>query len=241
MLDIMRLAVLCALIGSAISLVQHVSPLRARGLQRHPTVTGLLTLGDDPDFDPFAAEYPAAVVEEKKTCVRFCTTAGDCHIVVDRAYAPEGVDHFLRLVESGFFTDQLLYRVLPGFLVQFGVAADPAVHARWQDARLPDEPNRATFRRGTLSYAGSGVNSRSCHLFIALSPHGAALGGAAHEATIGHVQEVEVFEKVAANFEENYPTVEDLASLQAALVQRGNEAAADYPNLDRILRADIIG
>ena len=65
------------------------------------------------------------------------------------------------------------------------------------------------------------------------------LGKAAHEATLGHVQEVEVFEKVANNFEANgYP---DLGGLQGDLVQMGNEAAKDYPKLDRILSAEVIG
>ena len=206
---------------------------------RHASPVGLLTFGDDPDFDPFAADYPEAVVESQKTCVFFRTTAGDCACVVDRAYSPGGVDRFLELVKDGFFTDMLLYRVLPGFLIQFGCAADPAVQARWEDASLPDEPNRATFRHGTLSFAGGGTDSRSCHLFVALSPQGAALGKAAHEATIGHIQEPEVFAKIAANFEEQgYP---DLGGLQADLIERGNEAAAEYPGLDRILRADIIG
>ena len=48
-------------------------------------------------------------------------------------------------------------RVLPGFLVQFGCASDPEVQAQWKDAKIPDEPNRATFRQGTVSYAGGGV------------------------------------------------------------------------------------
>ena len=206
---------------------------------RAPTAKSLLSLGDDPSFDPFADDFPAAVVEEQKSRVRLCTTAGDCYIVVDRAYSPEGVDRFLTLVEDGFFTDMLLYRVLPGFLVQFGVASQPEMQARWQNAKIPDEPNRATFRSGTLSFAGSGTDSRSCHLFIALSPDGAELGGAAHEATLGHVQEVEVFEKVCANFKESgYEG--DLSALQDDLIERGNEAAADYPNLDRIIRAELI-
>lgn len=156
-----------------------------------------------------------------------------------QAYSPKGVDRFLELVESGFFTDMLLYRVLPGSLVQFGCAADPSVQARWQDARLPDEPNRATFRAGTVSFAGSGTDSRSCHLFVALSPYGAALGRAAHEATIGHVQEVEVFEKIVANFAANgFP---DLGGLQEELVRSGNEAATAFPGLDRILSAEVLG
>ena len=83
-------------------------------------------------------------------------------------------------------------RVLPGFLVQFGCASDPEVQAQWKDAKIPDEPNRATFRQGTVSYAGGGTDSRSCHLFVALSPKGAELGGAARRVQVlGHVRVVE--------------------------------------------------
>ena len=215
-------------------------PRYHRGNSRHkPPISGLLSLGDVGDFDPFAADYPPAVVDEEKTRIRLCTTAGDCHVVVDRAFSPEGVDRFLELVKSGFFTDQIMYRVMPGFLIQFGVNGDPAIHKAWQEkAALPDEPNRGTFRGGTLSFAGDGINSRTTHLFVALSPEGARLGKAAHEATLGHVEEVEVFERVARNFEESgYP---DLGGLQSELVERGNEAAADYPKLDRILKAEIV-
>ena len=145
----------CAALAFAPS--HFFSPAPSVGLRRSRDATSLLTLGED--GDPFADNYPPAVVEAEITRVRLRTTAGDCEIVVDRAYSPEGVDRFLELVEIGFFTDMLLYRVLPGFLVQFGCAAEPAVQAKWQDARLPDEPNRATFRSGTLSYAGAGANS----------------------------------------------------------------------------------
>ena len=201
-----------------------------------PTCQLLLGLDDMGDFDPFAADYPPATCDSKKTRVKFCTTAGDTHVNVDRALSPEGVDRFLELVEGGHFTDMLLYRVLPGFLVQFGASA---ASAQWEDKALPDEPNRFTFRGGTLSFAGSGgPNSRTCHLFVALSPKGAELGGAAHEATLGHFEDVGIFEAVARNFEASgYP---DLGELQAKLVEGGNDAAAEYPKLDRILSAEVV-
>ena len=199
-------------------------------------IESLLRLGEGDD--PFADEYPKAVCESKKTRVRFCTTMGDCHIVVDRALSPEGVDHFLELVEAKFFDDMLLYRVLPGFLIQFGIHANPEVQSKWNRMRIRDEPNRETFRAGTLSYAGNGQNSRSTHMFIALMPMGAMLGKAAHETTIGHVEDMQVVFEIAANFEKNgYP---DLSTMQAQLLKSGNAAAADYPNLDRIVTAEVV-
>mmetsp|Transcript_26110 Transcript_26110/g.43140 ORF Transcript_26110/g.43140 Transcript_26110/m.43140 type:complete len:201 (+) Transcript_26110:47-649(+) len=169
-----------------------------------------------------------------QSSVRCDTTAGPFTIkLIDRKLAPIGISRFIELVKRGFFTDQILYRVIPGFLVQFGVAADPNVQAKWQDAKLADETNSMPFKHGTVSFAGNGKNSRSCHLFVALEPNGARLGNALHEATIGHVTEgMETWEAVAANFKASgYP---DTGSLQNALVQQGNIAALKYPKLDRI-------
>ena len=144
----------------------------------------------------------------------------------------------MELVNSGFFTDMLLYRVIPGFLIQFGVAAEPQVQAKWQNNRITDEKNQVKFRGGTLSFAGAGADSRSCHLFVALSPNGANLGNALHETTLGHITEVEVFEQVAKNFKAaGYP---DTGNLQGGLVSQGNAAAAKYPKLDKIISCDVV-
>ena len=159
-------------------------------------------------------------------------------IKLEAGNAPMGVRRFIELVNDEFFTDMLLYRVIPGFLVQFGVASNPETQAKWNAATIKDEPNRVPFRRGTLSFAGAGTDSRSCHLFVALEPNGLQLGNAPHEATLGHVENPEVFETVASNFEASgYP---DLGELQAKLVEGGNDVAAEYPKLDRILSAEIV-
>jgi len=173
--------------------------------------------------------------------VAFSTTAGDFTARLDRDLSPLGVERFLGLVDEGFFEGMLLYRVVPGFLVQFGVAADPAVQARWEMASLADEENGAAFRRGTISFAGGGEDSRSCHLFVALEPHGKTLGQRPHEATLGWVDEegMDVFDRVVANFESaGYP---DTGGLQGGLVREGNAAASDYPALDRIIACHILG
>ena len=90
-----------------------------------------------------------------------------------------------------------------------------------------------------LSAPRSKTRASSQRRCTALSPGGCALGKAAHEATLGHVQEVEVFEKIAANFEA--AGYSDLTGLQEKLQQQGNKAAAEYPKLDRIIRAEVVG
>ena len=68
-----------------------------------------------------SAGFPDAVVESKEYRVQFKTTAGSFNVTLDRALSPNGVDRFVELVKDGHFTDMLFYRVLPGFLIQFGV------------------------------------------------------------------------------------------------------------------------
>ena len=184
----------------------------------------------------FASLASSAVAQT--TNVKCVTTAGSFTAVVERSNSPQGVDRFLELVSSGFFTDMLLYRVIPGFLIQFGVAADPKVQAKWQNDKLPDEPNLHKFRGGTLSYAGAGADSRSCHLFVALAPNGARLGNAKHETTLGHITEVEVFEKVADNFKASgYPDSRQPAGRACGLSRRATPPRPSTRSLTRSSRA----
>lgn len=189
------------------------------------------------------SEFPPAICPSEIKRVRFCTSAGDFTIQLDTALSPSGVTRFLQLVDDGFFDDQLFYRVEPGFLIQFGIAADPSMQARWDPragapiAPLPDEPNRAKFKNGSVSFAGSGVDSRSCSLFIALEPFADNFGEAPHETVIGNVEEegggMTVLEQLVRNREER--AYGDLLDLQTSLRIQGNEAAAEYPGVDRII------
>lgn len=179
---------------------------------------------------PPAAPPNAGEGIKKVTCQ---TTKGNFSIVLHREWAPRGHDRFLELVEAGFFDNQLVYRALPGFLVQFGVAADPAVQARWSDNRIPDDPQQnIPFKRGTVSFAGSGADSRSCHVFISLEPHGQGLGGADHERPFGRIEDP-AQQRVIESFFSGYG---DLTSIQGEMVRAGNAAAARYPLLDTIER-----
>jgi peptidyl-prolyl cis-trans isomerase A (cyclophilin A) len=206
--------------------------------------------------------FPEAIVESKEYRVQFKTTAGSFNATLDRALSPHGVDRFVDLVEDGHFTDMLFYRVLPGFLIQFGVAADPAQQRKWDYTLgpngekiwprppLPDEPNRAQFRAGSISFAGAGENTRSCHLFIAMEPYGSrVLGSGPHETTIGFVDEgsdlrvglgdgLEVIDRICRKrTAKGYP---DTGFLQGALIEHGNAAAAEFPELDRIESAEML-
>jgi cyclophilin family peptidyl-prolyl cis-trans isomerase len=174
----------------------------------------------------------------QKSRFRCETTAGPFTVTLDPTLSPLGVARVKTLVGDHFFDEMLLYRVIGNFLVQFGVAAIPTVQAKYQNNRLADEPNLEPFRKGTLSFAGSGKNSRSCHLFVALNK---GLGHAAHETTLGHLDDegIETFERVVANHKA--AGYGDTGSLQSPLVQRGNAAASKYPKLDRIKSCEHLG
>src|SRR5690348_3639034 len=72
--------------------------------------------------------------------VRFTTTKGEFTVLVNRMWAPLGADRFYNLVRAGFFTDAAFFRVLPGFMAQFGINARPEVSRVWQPARIEDDP-----------------------------------------------------------------------------------------------------
>jgi peptidyl-prolyl cis-trans isomerase A (cyclophilin A) len=100
--------------------------------------------------------------------VRFETTRGVFVVAVTRAWAPLGADRFYNLVQAGFYDDAGFFRVVPGFVVQFGLNGDPNVNAAWKQARIADDPVKQTNSRGRLTFATSGPDSRTTQLFISL-------------------------------------------------------------------------
>ncbi|HET7842133.1 MAG TPA: peptidylprolyl isomerase [Terriglobia bacterium] len=100
--------------------------------------------------------------------VKFVTTKGPFVVEVTRAWAPLGADRFYNLVKNGFFTDASFFRVVPNFVVQFGLSANPQVSMAWTEARIPDDPVAQSNVRGTLTFATAGKNTRTTQLFINL-------------------------------------------------------------------------
>jgi peptidyl-prolyl cis-trans isomerase A (cyclophilin A) len=97
----------------------------------------------------------------------FSTTKGNFTIEVTRALSPNGADRFYNLAKSGYFKDIAFFRVVPGFMVQFGIHGDPAISAKWEGANIQDDPVKGSNTRGTITYAmSSAPNSRSTQFFI---------------------------------------------------------------------------
>src|SRR5712692_3707256 len=98
--------------------------------------------------------------------VKFTTTRGDFIVTVNRAWAPIGADRFYNLVKHHFYDSASFFRVVPGFVVQFGISAYPPVAAAWEKANIQDEPVTQSNKRGYMTYAKSSMpNSRSTQIF----------------------------------------------------------------------------
>jgi peptidyl-prolyl cis-trans isomerase A (cyclophilin A) len=97
---------------------------------------------------------------------KFTTTKGVVIIEVTRAWAPRGADRFYNLVRSGFFTNVAFYRVISGFMAQFGISPDPAVTRAWMKANIPDDKVTQSNTRGRVTFATAGPNTRGTQLFI---------------------------------------------------------------------------
>jgi len=98
--------------------------------------------------------------------VKFTTTKGDFVVQVNRAWAPIGADRFYNLVKHGFFTGAPFFRVVQGFIIQFGLTPDPAVNRAWQNANIKDDPVTQSNKPGYLTFATAGPNTRTTQLFI---------------------------------------------------------------------------
>lgn len=102
--------------------------------------------------------------------VKFVTTKGDILIEVHRDWAPIAADRFYNLVKNRFFTDASFFRVVKGFMAQFGIPANPKIAAVWQPANIKDDPVKQSNKKGMLSFANTGQpNSRAAQMFINLA------------------------------------------------------------------------
>jgi peptidyl-prolyl cis-trans isomerase A (cyclophilin A) len=98
--------------------------------------------------------------------VKFDSSAGPFVVEVHRAWAPNAADHFYTLVKAGFYDEARFFRVVPNFMVQFGIAGDPAVQAKFK-ASIKDDPVKESNKRGYVTFAQtSAPNSRSTQIFV---------------------------------------------------------------------------
>jgi len=116
-----------------------------------------------------AAPAPVKEVVPDVFHVKLDTSKGTIDIEVHRDWAPAGATHFFQLVKSGFYGGARFFRVVRGFVVQFGINGDPQTNAMWANATLPDDPVKQHNVTGTVTYAMRGPNTRNTQLFINLA------------------------------------------------------------------------
>jgi peptidyl-prolyl cis-trans isomerase A (cyclophilin A) len=133
---------------------------------------------------------------------RFTTTKGDFVVEVHRDWAPLGADRFYNLVKSGYFNNAHFFRVVSGFVVQFGLSPSPAVNKVWKDAAIQDDPVTQTNSKGSLTFATRGPNTRTTQLFINLGEN-ARLDGMGFSPFGNVIEGMDVVEKLYAGYGES--------------------------------------
>lgn len=170
---------------------------------------------------------------------RFYTSQGNFEIEAYREWAPLGVDRLYQLIHSGFYTNMIIFRVVPGFVVQFGISGSDTLNDFWGGMPLKDDPVIQSNLKATLSYARDGADTRDAQLFINLEDNSRLdtvdyLGGIGFPP-IGKV--ISGMDVVLSLFSEykNDPAME-----QDTMYLKGNAFIENkYPKLDRIYRTEI--
>ncbi len=160
------------------------------------------------------------------------TTKGTFRIEVNHSWAHKGVDRFYNLVKAGYFTDIAFFRMVEGFVIQFGIHGSPLVNDVWREARIQDDVGVESNVRGTLTFATSGRNSRTTQLFINIAdnPRLDSMGFAPIGKIVSGMEVVD-----SLNFE--YGERPD----QGRIHKEGNKYLREkFPNLDYIESMTIV-
>jgi peptidyl-prolyl cis-trans isomerase A (cyclophilin A) len=182
------------------------------------------------------APQPAAAPTAQESApqvsrVRFTTSKGPFVVEVHPEWAPLGAARFLELVKAGYYDGARFFRIVPNFVVQFGIAADPAMTRKW-DKTIPDDPVVQTNRAGSLAFATMGPNTRTTQVFINLRAN-QNLDGQGFAPFARVVEGIEVVGQLYSGYGE--------APDQEAITKRGNAYLLErFPKLDYIRKAVIL-
>jgi peptidyl-prolyl cis-trans isomerase A (cyclophilin A) len=163
--------------------------------------------------------------------VKFDSSVGPFVVEVHRAWAPNAADHFYTLVKNGFYNEARFFRVVPNFMVQFGINADPTVQAKFRDT-IKDDPVKESNKKGYVTFAQtSAPNSRSTQIFINFKDN--AFLDSQGFAPIGQiVSGMDVVDKINAEYREQPNQNEIRASGNAYLTK-------EFPKLDYVKTATV--
>ena len=166
----------------------------------------------------------------------FDTSVGSFVIEVHRDWAPKGADRFYNLVKNGFFDNCRFFRVVTGFMVQFGINGDPAIQQHWAEANIPDDPVTQKNLRGYVTFAQTGrPNSRSTQVFINFTDRNTFLDPQGFAPFGQVISGMEVVDKLYSVYGEAP------SNAQSQIQREGNKFLnTQYPKLDYVTKARIM-
>jgi peptidyl-prolyl cis-trans isomerase A (cyclophilin A) len=168
--------------------------------------------------------------------VKFETTRGDFVMNVTRAWAPNGADRFYNLVRHHFYDNMVIFRVVPNFVVQFGISSYPPVNAAWRGDTITDDPVLQSNKRGYVTFAMAGPNTRTTQIFISFKDN-------SRLDTMGFTPFATVNKDGMKVVEKFYDQYADGPTGEQGAIQSEGKPYLDkhYPKLDVIKRATIVG
>ena len=169
----------------------------------------------------------------------FDTTRGTFVVEVHRDWAPHGADRFYNLVKLGFYDDTRFFRVIDGFMAQFGISGDPAITSRWRTANIQDDPVKQSNVRGFVTFAQtSQPDSRSTQIFVNYGDNSRL--DRSRFAPFGQVVDgMRVLDALYSGYGEGRP--QGAGPDQMRIEENGNAYLdADFPKLDRVLSARVL-
>jgi peptidyl-prolyl cis-trans isomerase A (cyclophilin A) len=207
-----------------------------------------------PAAKPAATQHPAAAAYDHALLnpallharapaeydVKMTTTKGDVIIHVTRAWAPLGADRVYNLVAHHYFDNASFFRVIKGFMVQFGLSAYPAVNNAWSNADIKDDPkNSQSNVRGFVTFATAGPNTRTTQVFINFADNSQL--DSQGFVPFGQVtQGMDVVDQIYSVYGEGAP--DGHGPSQEAVATKGRPYLdANFPKLDHIVTATIVG
>lgn len=194
---------------------------------------GLAACGDDvrstDAATPDTLNGPDIIGDSAVFIVDFDTTAGPFSVEVHPSWSPNGAAHFRALVERGYYDDQRIFRVVPGFVAQWGIHGTPAEH---DTSTISDDPVVESNVRGTLSFAKTPEpNSRAAQVFISYGDNSFldAMGFSPFARVVDGLESVDAFNGEYGD-----------SPVQAEIVAAGNTYLdASFPNLTQIRSASV--
>jgi peptidyl-prolyl cis-trans isomerase A (cyclophilin A) len=182
---------------------------------------------------------PAALNEKAPATykTKFDTSKGVFVVEVRRDWAPNGADRFYNLVKNGFFDNTRFFRVVPNFMVQFGINGDPKVSAPWRGARIQDDKVTQSNKRGHITFATSGPNSRTTQVFINFKDNN-FLDGQGFAPFGQVVTGMNVVDALYSGYGEGAPSGK--GPDQGRIQMEGNDyLTKSFPQLDYVKKASI--